>query len=205
MYDSNDPDIIIKNKPQNRKSVVLTFDDGPSKILPDILDVLAEEKVPAVFFWETRLLFPSRPWQRVLDEGHIIGTHNSRHVNMANLSYEQQYKALKNSVQKLNNITKEEIVYFRPPFGQYNKDTVQAARQLGLTPILWRIGSFDWELKENPDQIVENVIQNLEDGAIILLHELKQTLSILPDLIHEIKKQGYSFTLLNEESNKPEQ
>lgn len=200
-YDSNDPDVIIKNKILPEKSVVLTFDDGPSKLLPEILDILAVKKVPAIFFWETRLLYTARPWKRVLEEGHIIGTHSSKHVNMAKLSYQDQYTALEKSVRKIKTVTKQEVVYFRPPYGQYNRDTIKAAKQLGVRPVLWRIGSLDWELKEDPAQIVENVVDHLEDGAIILLHELKQTLNVLPILIDEIRNQGYQFTLIDESIN----
>lgn len=198
MYDSHDENVITKVVPSSTKRIVLTFDDGPSKLLPAILDVLADKDVPAVFFWETRLLYPSRPWKRVLQEGHLIGTHSSKHVNMAKLSYEEQHTALKNSIQKINAITGNEVTYFRPPFGQYNQMTIKAAKQLGLTSVLWRISSFDWELKNDPEQIIENVCNHLEDGAIVLLHETKQTLSVLPTLIDEIRKQGYTFSLLDE-------
>ncbi|WP_153735394.1 polysaccharide deacetylase family protein [Aquibacillus halophilus] len=179
-----------------QKSVVLTFDDGPSKVLPEILDILRETNVPAVFFWQSRLLYPTRPWKRVLDEGHWIGTHTINHPDMERLSYQKQLKQLQNSVKHLEDITGNKVTYFRPPFGRYNDDTIKAAQQLELIPVMWKIASIDWELKNNPNQIINNVVNNLEDGSIILLHELKQTLSILPQLIDAIREKGYTFRLL---------
>ncbi|KKK38664.1 polysaccharide deacetylase [Mesobacillus campisalis] len=183
-------------KKGSKKSVVLTFDDGPGRVLPSLLDILSKEKVPAAFFWQSRLLFPQRPWKRVLDEGHQIGTHSTKHVNLSKLSFNEQYTDIAGSVEKLENITGKEIAYFRPPFGQYNNDTLAVAESLNLVPVMWRISSMDWELKNNPEQIIDNVIQHLEDGAIILLHELPQTLKALPNLIREIRARGYQFTSL---------
>ncbi len=149
-----------------------------------------------MFFWQSRLLFPKRPWKRVLDEGHIIGTHTVKHPNLVRLTYEKQYQELSNSVTKIEDVTGQPIKYFRPPFGQYNADTLKAAEQLQLTPVLWRVAAIDWELKEEPEQIITNVTDYLEDGAVILLHELRQTLDVLPDLIKTIKAEGYGFTQL---------
>ena len=59
---------------------------------------------------------------------------------------------------------------------------------------MWKIASLDWELKNDPEKIITNVTDHLEDGAIILLHELKQTIDVLPELIKEIKAKGYHFS-----------
>jgi peptidoglycan/xylan/chitin deacetylase (PgdA/CDA1 family) len=196
VYDSNDPSVVTFAKECSEKSVVLTFDDGPSRVVTDILDVLLKESVPAVFFWQSRLLFSERPWKRVLNEGHQIGTHSTKHLNFQNLSYDEQYKDLYNSVKKIEDITGIRVKHFRPPFGQYNEDTIIAAEKLKLKTVMWRISSMDWELKEKPEQIVSNITDNLEDGAIILLHELHQTVSVLPLIIKEIKRKGFTFSLL---------
>ncbi|WP_347548600.1 polysaccharide deacetylase family protein [Pseudalkalibacillus hwajinpoensis] len=196
MYDSNDKDVILNGTKSTSKTVFLTFDDGPSRVLPKILDILKKEDVRAMFFWQSRLLYAERPWKRVLDEDHTIGTHSCKHPNLTNLSYPEQFRELSNSKQKIERITGTPVTYFRPPFGQYNADTIKAAQDLGLTTVMWRISSMDWELAHNPDQIMHNVVTNLEDDAIILLHELKQTLAILPALIREIRAQGYEFALL---------
>jgi peptidoglycan/xylan/chitin deacetylase (PgdA/CDA1 family) len=194
VYDSKDANVLTSIKSPHQKSVVLTFDDGPSSVLLPILDVLKDENVPAIFFWQSRLMYESRPWKRVLEEGHQIGTHSTKHLNMTKLTLDQQYNDLEQSIAKIESITGTKVLFFRPPFGQYNTDTLLAARSLNLVPVLWRIASMDWELKDNPDQIISHVINNLEDGAIILLHELDQTLKVLPTLIKEIKNRGYQFS-----------
>jgi peptidoglycan/xylan/chitin deacetylase (PgdA/CDA1 family) len=184
------------SKSPGEKSVVLTFDDGPSRLLPQFLDVLKQEDVPAVFFWQTRLLHPKRPWQRVLEEGHVIGTHTVKHRNLVELTYEQQYEDIKNSISTIEQTTGSKVRFLRPPYGRFNADTLEAAKQLNVTPVMWKVASMDWELKNDSRQLISNVTKNLEDGAVILLHELPQTLDALPDLITAIKEKGYSFKLL---------
>jgi peptidoglycan/xylan/chitin deacetylase (PgdA/CDA1 family) len=196
VYDSKDSNVLTKVKATKEKSVVLTFDDGPSKVLPQILDILKDEEVPAMFFWQTRLLFKERPWKRLVEEGHQIGTHTINHPNLTKLNFEQQLKQLQVSVSEIEGITGQKVTYFRPPFGRYNDVTIKAAQQLGLTTVMWRIAAIDWELKCNPEEILSNVIDNLEDGAIILLHELSQTVKVLPEMIRKIKEKGYNFVLL---------
>ncbi|MDC3417987.1 polysaccharide deacetylase family protein [Aquibacillus salsiterrae] len=196
VYDSKDENVLTKIKGTRDKTVVLTFDDGPSKLLPNLLNILKEEQVPAVFFWQSRLLYPKRPWQRLLEEGHHIGSHTINHPDLTRLSYQEQLKQLKVSVSEIETITGQKVNFFRPPFGQYNDDTIKAAKALGLTTVMWRIAAIDWELKCDPEQIITNVIDHLEDGAIILLHELAQTIEVLPTIIQSIKSKGYSFTTL---------
>ncbi|MDN7228337.1 polysaccharide deacetylase family protein [Planococcus sp. N064] len=191
VYGSSNPDILTSVP--GEKSVILTFDDGPSRVLPQILDVLKQENVPAAFFWQTRLLHPERPWKRVLEEGHQIGSHTVKHSNLVNLPFEKQYKDIKNSIEKIEQVAGAEVTYFRPPFGQFNADTLRAAEALDVKPVMWRVASMDWELQNNPQQVVCTVKDNLEDGAIILLHELRHTADILPDLIRAIREQGYGF------------
>lgn len=199
VYDRIDHQVITRSHEltdMRQKSVVLTFDDGPGRYLPQILDVLKTENVPAVFFWQTRLLHPNRPWSRVIEEGHMIGSHSCKHPDLRRMEYQEQYEELFYSKQKLETITGQSVRYFRPPFGQYDTCTLKAVKALELIPVMWSTASFDWELKERPEQIISNVVGHLEEGAIILLHELSQTLLVLPELIRQIRNQGYSFSLL---------
>ncbi|ARK30614.1 polysaccharide deacetylase family protein [Halalkalibacter krulwichiae] len=183
-------------KKEGKNEVLLTFDDGPSKYLDQFLDVLAEEKVPALFFWQSRLLHHKRPWSRVLREGHEIGLHSHSHKNLVKLTKSEQMKEIKTNKRIVEQLIDHPVRYFRPPFGQHNSDTIEIASELDLEVIMWDISSFDWDLKDDPTQIVKNVTEHVQDGSIILLHELKQTLEILPQLIQGLKERGCHFTSL---------
>lgn len=198
MYDLKD-DRWIKNgnqlKPMKNK-VILTFDDGPSRQLNHILDILSEKNVPAIFFWQSRLLYKQRPWLRVINEGHIIGAHSCSHRNLCKLERAIQYKEIKKSIDMIEDTTQSKVQYFRPPYGRYNEDTMSILKDLNLTPVMWEISSYDWENKLDPDKIVCNIENHIVDGSIILLHELKQTVTVLPKLIDKVRMKGFEFTLL---------
>jgi peptidoglycan/xylan/chitin deacetylase (PgdA/CDA1 family) len=195
VYGSVHPAIITSAPPAADPFVVLSFDDGPGRHLLQILDVLKQERVPALFFWQSRLLHPKKPWQRVLEEGHAIGSHTTKHVNLCKLTYLQQYQEIQNSIRKIEAITGNQVEFLRPPFGQFNQDTILAAKELDVSIVMWRVASLDWELKDRPHEIISNITENLENGAIILLHELKHTADILPELIQAIRQKGYGFKL----------
>lgn len=173
--------------------VLLTFDDGPSRQLHHILNILKEKNVQAIFFWQSKLFYNERPWKRLLEEGHLLGSHAYNHKNLAKLTKEQQYKQIKYSIDKMERITGEKVHYFRPPFGQYNEDTIDILKELDLVPIMWEITSFDWEHKKTPEIIVQNVVENVKNGSIILMHELTQTVAVLPDIIDGIRAKGFEF------------
>ncbi len=197
MYDFHD-DRWIKNIKQIRpaqKEVMLTFDDGPSRKLHPLLDVLKEKEVPAVFFWQSRLLYKQRPWKRVIQEGHVIASHAHNHKNLTTLPKSEQYKQIKTSVDKIRKITGDNVHYFRPPYGQYNEETMDILKELGLLPVMWQIAACDWENKHTPERIVANVVGHCRPGSIILLHELEQTLTVLPQLIDTIRREGFEFAL----------
>ena len=198
MYGLTDERWIINCKQirTSEKKVVLTFDDGPSRQLTNILEILNKKNVPAMFFWHSNLLYKERPWKRVLEEGHIIGSHAANHKNLARLTKEQQYKQIKFSIDKIEEITRTKVRYFRPPFGQYNEDTISILHELGLVPVMWEITSFDWEIKSTRETIIHNVVEHVQDGSVILLHELKQTVTALPQIIDGIREKGFEFTLL---------
>ncbi|QOY35494.1 polysaccharide deacetylase family protein [Anaerobacillus isosaccharinicus] len=178
------------------KKVVLTFDDGPSRQLPEILAILKEKNVVAHFFWLSKLLYPERPWIKVLEEGHKIGSHTKNHKNLIRLTYEKQYRQIKNSVKKIEAITGVKVRYFRPPFGQYNENTLDILAKLEVIPVMWEISSYDWEHKASPERIVDNVVSYARDGSIILLHETKQTVIALPKIIDGLRRRGFEFSLI---------
>ena len=169
-------------------------------MLPELLDILKETETPAVFFWQSRLLHAEKPWKRVVADGHQIGTHTVKHKNLTHqMTQQQQYQDIKKSVEQIEQITGMSVKFFRPPFGQFNDDTLQAAKRLDLKTVMWKIASMDWELKDDHDKIIANIVDHLENGAILLMHELSQTVAILPQLINAIKEQGYEFELLDSE------
>lgn len=67
-----------------QRTISLTFDDGPdAKWTPELLNVLAAEKVPATFF-ATGTMIAQNPGivQREVREGHAVANHTLSHVDI---------------------------------------------------------------------------------------------------------------------------
>lgn len=141
-----------------------------------------------IFFWQTNRI-EGKTYPSLVDEGHIIGSHSHSHPMLTNLSYEEQFHDIAKSKEKLEQLVDYPITWFRPPHGLYNEETIKVCNQLDLRVIMWNISSWDWKHASDKEKILENILVHVSPGDIILLHELPQTLSILPSLIHEIRKK----------------
>ncbi|HEX7064204.1 MAG TPA: polysaccharide deacetylase family protein [Bacillales bacterium] len=178
-----------------KPEVLLTFDDGPTEYLSEILSILQAEDVQALFFWQSDLLDQDEgSLGRVLDEGHLIGSHAHSHPKLPDLSYEEQLEEIRKSKERLEKLMGRGITRFRPPYGLYNEDTMKIAEELGLEVVLWKVASWDWQHETNEKQIVENVREHTEAGDIVLLHELPQTVKVLPKLIDQLRRKGLALS-----------
>ncbi|HET7521936.1 MAG TPA: polysaccharide deacetylase family protein [Bacillales bacterium] len=188
MHDWRDDRVIVRNE---KPEVLLTFDDGPTEYLPEILSILKAEDVQGLFFWQTALVGDDgSPWQRVLDEGHLLGSHAHSHPMLTELSYEAQLEEMETSINILEQLTGESVRWFRPPYGLYNEDTIKIAEKLNLDIVLWQVASWDWQHETNEDRIIENVREYTGPGDLVLLHELPQTVNVLRELIGTLRQKG---------------
>lgn len=173
--------------------MVLTFDDGPNaEHTPRILDALAKEKVPAVFFVLGEQV--QKPGglelvRRAAAEGHLIGNHTFSHPRLTELSIND----IRSQILRTHELIAEfepQPGLFRPPFGSSN-DTINAtARELGYQTVLWNTSFEDWRPENQPTAWVEIAMKQIEARhlAICLGHDLLHTAEHLPTLLQEIKR-----------------
>jgi len=183
---------VIKRLPEEEPFVYLTFDDGPTKYLPAVVDILLEKQAPATFFWIGQYASPTpEVLEKMREAGFAFGTHTVNHRRLAGLSYEKQRKEIERGIAELAQWTGVKTAYVRPPYGAWDAVTEQAANDLGLKLVLWSVDPRDWEKKATPEAIVQKVLSQLHPGAVILLHETDATVQALPTLIDRIRQQGY--------------
>jgi peptidoglycan/xylan/chitin deacetylase (PgdA/CDA1 family) len=182
----------------SNKRVVLTFDDGPNEYTKAIIEILNKQNIRANFFWLSSQIHSQSLVHEVVKDGHTIGLHGYRHLPFHQFTPAIQKREMLKGLEQLQNYAGAElnINFFRPPYGRYNDATLEILNELNMRPILWDVASLDWELDDEPDQIIANVTNNIQDGSIILLHELPQTVKILEDLIIKIRKLGFGFSVL---------
>ena len=187
----------------SRKQLYLTFDNGyENGLTSQILDILREKRVPAVFFVTGHYLQDQPDLvKRMAAEGHIIGNHSWSHPDMTQISDEQ----IKEELEKVKSETariagQKEMIFFRPPRGIFSERTLAVSRELGYTNVFWSLAYKDWEVRQQKgwQYAYKQVMDQLHPGAIILLHSVsKDNAEALGKIIDDARKQGYEFVSLD--------
>ncbi len=179
------------------KYVALTFDDGPSgRFTTQLLDGLAERGVKATFLLCGYRMeqFPELT-QRIFNEGHEIGYHGYSHKNMKEMSRRSIGQELIDSQKLLPEDC--EPVFLRPPGGCCS-DGVRQVAQVRLLSILgWSVDPRDWATTDTIS-IQRAVTKNIQDGDIILLHDMSAS-SVMAalDIIDSLQKEGFRFVTVS--------
>lgn len=178
------------------KEVALTFDDGPAAPTGIILDALAKEKVKATFFLIGKNIAGNEALvKRMADEGHAIGNHSFSHnVNFDWQSASAMQSELEQTNTAIESVTGTPVKLFRPPYGVTNPNLAKAVARCELKSIGWSLRSMDTVAKDEA-QLLKKILRNVRPGGIILLHDrCPITANILPALIQELKKRGFTFS-----------
>lgn len=189
--------------------VALTFDDGPDPVwTPKILDILKAEKAPATFFIVGENALTQRPLlERLVAEGHEVGSHTYTHPNLAQASPRETALELNTNQRLFQAYTGRSLRLFRAPyFGDAEPTTsdeiipVQEAQQSGYLSVGLHVDPDDWK-RPGAAEIVRRTIEGVEHGSasssanIVLLHDSggdrAQTVAALPAIIHALRARGY--------------
>lgn len=179
------------------KAVALTFDDGPDAMTRRVLQILAEEHVPATFF-QVGTMIVQRPQllPRIMDRGHVIGNHTWAHPLM-HASAAEQITDVQRVVRKRTGFRP---CLFRAPYGENPPDVVGLARSLGLVTVHWNVDPGDWR-GASADAIVATAVGQSRPGSIAVFHDggsHRQLLQALPRYIDEMQRRGYRFLTVPE-------
>ncbi|MDY0406865.1 delta-lactam-biosynthetic de-N-acetylase [Virgibacillus sp. 179-BFC.A HS] len=186
------------------KTVYLTFDNGYEQGYTDeVLDVLKEEKVPAIFF-VTGHYVKSEPElvKRMVKEGHIVGNHSYHHPDFTVISKQAIKTELEDLEKAVAKITdQKEMKYLRPPRGIFSEETMKWTNELGYVHVFWSLAYNDWNVNQQKGwkNAYNQVMAQIHPGAIILLHAVSEdNAKALSHIIKELKKQGYRFKSLDD-------
>lgn len=180
------------------KVVLLTFDDGPKDeaVLTSLLDTLDKHKAKAIFFVNGYRVKKNPDLLKLIHErGQTIGNHSWDHIDLKKeevAKIDQQIGDLQKYIQA---IIGDAPQFFRPPFGSGGDKVKEIAKKHGMLYMTWSNGSLDWEQKSpgKPDEVINNVLDQLHPGANILMHELSWTAEALDGLLNKLEEKGYGF------------
>lgn len=195
-------------------TVYLTFDDGPSKLTNQVLDILDKEDVKATFFvlGEQAKAHPSE-LKRIVNDGHAIGNHTYNHVYKELYSdFQTFWNQIQRSEDVISNIVGIRPQLVRAPGGtatNFDANYFYLMEQAGYIMHDWNVDSGDSKRVNVPvNEIWQTVKASPLDHEInILFHDgtgHESSVQVLPQVISYYKKLGYAFATLTEQV-KPKQ
>jgi len=166
------------NKSNTAKhEIALTFDDGPDeKNTIRVLDALDKYNAKATFFCIGKKLnsLPSVA-QEIVRRGHSLANHSFSHASyFPILSTAKIIVELEKTNTIIETIANTNNTLFRPPFGVTNPRIARAAKQMQMEVIGWSIRSYD-TTGANIKNVIDRVDNQLKPGAIVLLHDDRNT------------------------------
>jgi peptidoglycan/xylan/chitin deacetylase (PgdA/CDA1 family) len=182
------------------KVVYLTFDDGPTATTTTLLDLLARHRAKATFFaLGNNVVERPRTAARAVREGHAVENHSWSHPRLTGLDWAAFYRQISKTNTAIKAATNDAPECLRAPYGAYDGGTLLRADRFGLRMIQWSVDSRDWS-RPGAKAIVRNVLSNVRNGSIVLLHDgggnRQQTIDAVRILLPELRERGYVMRAL---------
>lgn len=186
----------------SKKTVYLTFDDGPTPEVTDwTLAILKNYNAKATFFCiGENIANQPELYKRLQEEGHSVGNHTYNHVNgwhTSSQNYFENIALCENVMRDFSIKDRGQEMLFRPPYGKLNPKQFRWLKEKGYKVIMWDILSADFDTTISPEKCAENVLKNIQSGSIIIFHDSvkasKNLKHALPQTLAYLKKNGFEM------------
>lgn len=197
---------VISSIPTKRKVVFLTIDDGWEQD-PGFVRQVRDQRIPITAFAMRDAVEakgtpdesggPARyvgagKWgyfRRLRDAGVPVENHTLTHPNLRLLAYDAQRSEICGSSKVIKKELGSGPTLFRPPFGNYNTDTLRAAKSCGMDAVLL------WTATVQPGGKIAYQVpdKRLRPGDILLLHFRPNLARDFRILVGKIKRRGYEL------------
>ena len=176
--------------------------DWGNEYIPDMLKIFKDNNIRISFFPTGRWAKDNLELIKLIDkDNHEIGNHGYNHVDYNKLSYDKNKEEILKAHNVLKDITGKSPIYFAPPSGAFNDNTIKAANDLGYKLILWSIDTIDWRKDSTKDIIINRVVSKVHNSAIVLMHPTEETVKALPEIINSLFKKGYKIGTIDDVIN----
>jgi len=184
-----------------RRSIALTFDDGPSESTPELLEVLDRHRAAATFFQcgaNVRRL--PQVAREVAFAGHEIGNHSDTHPYLCFKAARFILDQLTRAQESIAESTGLTPTLFRAPYGVRWFGLREAQQRLGLLGVMWTTIGVDW--KWTPQQVASHLDRRARNGSIFCLHDgctidprpdIGVTIRAVKQLLPLLIDKGYRF------------
>jgi chitooligosaccharide deacetylase len=190
---------VLGDSPSGDIEVLLTFDDGPNPThTPEVLDILKERKIQAVFFLVGDMVANENKkvpaiLDRIIREGHVIANHTMTHQDLCRVKEDRAIRDLDDGKATIERVTKLQVQWFRAPYGVRcdRLDAMMAER--GITHFHWDLDPQEWR-HNNADKVVKYVTGELARAhgrSVLLLHDIKPvTVKALPQILAWVDEEN---------------
>lgn len=185
---------------KNRKLIALTFDDGPNVTTTvQVLDLIEKHSITATFFVIGNKITAktSEIMKRAVRLGCDFENHSLTHPVMSELTDEEISEETALVSERIREITGRAPKFFRPPYIAVN----DRMHEIINLVFVCGIGAEDYNDEVTAEQRYEKLAEQIQDGHIILLHDMEgnfRTVKALERLIPELLNEGYEFVTVNE-------
>ena len=192
-------DEAIRRVDPDKPMIALTFDDGPGPGTRRILRALESVDGRATFCMVgDRVNDYAQTARMVAEQGSEIATHTLSHPNLAKLSAGEVRAELEQSIAAIEQVTGVRPGVLRPPYGSTSEDVQQICREMGVVIANWNVDTEDWRVRD-ADAILNHVLDNARDGAIVLCHDLyPETAAAMERAVAALAEQGYQLVSVSE-------
>ncbi len=184
------------------KKIYLTFDDGPTpEITQFILAELKKINAKATFFCvgENVKKYPEI-FKQIINDGHAVGNHTFNHLNGWKTTTSRYLKNIEDSEKYFDENSKFKIQnskLFRPPYGKIKFSQIKKLQENGFKIIMWDVLSGDFDLSISPEKVLKNVINNTQNGSVIVFHDHQKSIEklhyCLPKILTYYSNLGFAF------------
>lgn len=193
------------------KTVYITFDDGPSYLTEQVLDILDEYGIKATFFVTYQPQYENM-YKEIVSRGHTIGIHTATHdYNKIYASYENWLADFTRVYDYVYQVTGVRAQVYRFPGGSRGTHCNAAVREQAIAYLKsLGIEYFDWNASNGDgasvtkEQSYNNAVTTIlpRRHPVLLMHDgpnKETTIASLPGVLRQLKDWGYSFGTLSPE------
>lgn len=185
----------------NEKVVALTFDDGPTQNVDEILALLDTYDAKATFFLIGNEIEKNPEIAKeIAKNGHQLGNHTYSHKRMIFKS--QSF--IKTEIEDTNKLIKKAgytgDIDFRPPNGKRLIGLPYYLKKANMDTILWDIEPDTYY--QVAEDKVNYVKESVKPGSVILMHPMYdqtgEELKAIEGVLKTLMEEGYTFVTVNE-------
>jgi peptidoglycan-N-acetylglucosamine deacetylase len=183
------------------KVVALTFDDGPTKNVDQLLPLLDQYKAKSTFFLIGQDIekHPESA-EKLVEAGHQIGNHTYSHKRMVLKSPSFIKEEIEKTDELIRKAGYEGEIDFRPPYGKKLIGLPYYLNKHNRETIMWTLEPETYYT--SAEDKVNDVVENIQPGSIILLHPMYdqsgETIQVIEDILQKLTDEGYTFVTVDE-------